>query len=59
VSEKECERCGAGPPTDREGQPGLLDFCLVCSQDLCDDCMREGCCGNTPAKSGNESFGDE
>lgn len=56
---KTCERCGAAPERDADGQPGLLDFCEVCSKDLCPKCMAKGCCGNVPAKSGNASFGDE
>ena len=56
--EKKCERCGAYP----KGKYGLLDYCLICSKDLCDDCMAKGCCGHVPAKSGTEvdaAFSDE
>jgi len=45
--EKSCERCGAKP----EGF-ALLDYCAVCSKDLCAKCMAQGCCGNVPAQSG-------
>jgi hypothetical protein len=47
---KRCERCGDEP----EGEYDLHDFCAVCSKDLCDKCMKKGCCGNVPAKSGGE-----
>ena len=47
--EKKCERCGAYPKGMR-----LLDYCAVCSTDLCDNCMLEGCCGNVPAISGSQ-----
>lgn len=46
---KKCERCGAYP----RGME-LLDYCGVCSNDLCPHCMAEGCCGNVPAVSGEE-----
>lgn len=55
--EKKCERCGgvgemikSGPFA---GTPHSLDYCAVCSKDLCEKCMAKGCCGNVPAKSGN------
>lgn len=48
MTAKNCERCGAGP----KGQYGLLDFCAVCSRDLCDECMSKGCCDHVPARSG-------
>jgi len=48
---KKCERCRSSP-----GAPDdLIDYCAVCSKDLCDDCMTKGCCGNVPALSGMES----
>ena len=54
--EKKCERCGSrgerittGPFA---GSYHSLDYCAVCSKDLCPKCMAEGCCGNVPAKSG-------
>lgn len=56
--DKTCERCGNYPAmesgADGRWYDGMLDFCLVCSQDLCEDCMAEGCCGNVPARSGTE-----
>lgn len=48
---KKCERCGAQP----KGEFGLLDYCLHCSRDLCDDCMKKGCCGHVPANSGSQA----
>lgn len=45
---KVCERCGAKP----EGFK-LLDYCAICSKDLCKACMAQGCCGNIPAISEN------
>jgi hypothetical protein len=50
VAEKKCERCGAPPP----GGFKMLDYCAVCSRDLCPKCMEVGCCGNVPAWSGTE-----
>lgn len=48
---KRCERCMASP-----GAPDdLIDYCAVCSKDLCDACMAKGHCGHTPALSGTES----
>lgn len=45
-----CENCkkraGSG------GRMGLHDFCAACGKNLCDDCMKKGCCGNVPARSG-------
>lgn len=42
-----CERC-------RSTVSGfeLVDYCNVCSKNLCDGCMASGCCGHVPAKSG-------
>lgn len=52
---KKCERCRATP----RGEYELLDYCAVCSKDLCDECMAKGCCGNVPARSGTEEdFGE-
>lgn len=42
-----CERCGAGP-----AGADLFDWCGLCGQTLCDDCMKAGCCGQAPAISG-------
>ena len=44
-----CERCKADANVDSFN---LYDFCAMCSKNLCDDCMEEGCCENTPAISG-------
>ena len=53
---KECERCEAIPAGEFE----LLDYCAKCSKDLCDDCMKAGCCGAVPAVSGmGEDHGDD
>ena len=49
MNPKKCERCGVYP----HGME-LLDYCGVCSKDLCHRCMAEGCCGNVPAVSGEE-----
>jgi hypothetical protein len=62
--DKTCERCGSkgeritsGPFA---GDYHQLDYCAVCSKDLCPDCMAKGCCGNVPAKSGNaDDYSDE
>jgi hypothetical protein len=51
--EKRCERCGTTRPGKTAGGFALFDYCAVCSRDLCDECMGKGCCGNTPARSGN------
>lgn len=53
---KKCERCGVKP----KGEFELLDYCAVCSKDLCPDCMALGCCGSAPAKSGTRAdFGED
>jgi hypothetical protein len=48
--EKKCERC-------RKSADGfdLLDYCAKCSKDLCEACMKAGCCGSVPAESGTDS----
>jgi hypothetical protein len=51
---KKCERCGASP----QGYE-LLDYCAVCSTDLCGHCIAEGCCGNVPAVSGMEADNED
>jgi len=43
----QCERCGAGPSGAE-----LFDYCGLCGQTLCPDCMAAGCCGQAPAVSG-------
>ncbi len=57
--EKKCERCGGqgeriktGPFT---GSYHALDYCALCSKDLCQECMAKGCCKKVPAVSGMES----
>ncbi len=52
---KECERCGARPV----GEYALLDYCAMCSADLCGACMAKGCCGNVPAVSGSADDAEE
>lgn len=47
---QKCERC----EVLAEGYE-LLDYCVVCSKNLCDKCMQEGCCGEVPAISGMEA----
>ena len=42
-----CARCGAGPAIFDQ-----FDYCALCGQTLCDECMAAGCCGNYPAVSG-------
>lgn len=55
-----CDRCGF---KEDPNSYNLLDYCAVCSKNLCDECMKKGCCGNVPAKSGSdedyEGEGDE
>jgi len=31
-----------------------MDYCALCSRNLCSGCMARGCCGAVPALSGNE-----
>lgn len=45
-----CERCGKSLDNYE-----LTDYCAECNKNLCDDCMKKGCCGNIPAKSGMEN----
>lgn len=47
-----CERCGYNLPASSFA---LLDYCAVCSKNLCEACMAKGCCGNKPALSGSEN----
>lgn len=44
-----CERCG----TETRAYE-LFDFCAICSKNLCDKCVKRGCCENIPAKSGEK-----
>lgn len=43
-----CERCKAVP----DGEYALWDYCAKCSKNLCDNCMKNGCCRKRPAVSG-------
>lgn len=52
---KKCERCGAKSPSATAGAFALFDYCAICSRDLCDVCMKIGCCGKVPANGGSES----
>jgi len=54
--QRRCEKCGAKP----QGYD-MLDYCAICSKDLCRKCMAEkGCCGHIPALSGEKAdFGEE
>lgn len=49
---KPCERCGAPPPKITSGpfagSSSMHDYCVHCSADLCDDCMAEGRCPDSP-----------
>lgn len=49
-----CERCRKTPPLPATGIAVLLDYCALCSKNLCDACMAQGCCGYTPARSGSD-----
>lgn len=53
-----CERCGGQNFfTDENGRSVpmvCLPYCVECSKDLCDECMKRGCCGNVPAINGDE-----
>mgnify|MGYP003455537151 CR=1 FL=1 len=54
---KYCERCGGCDKYLHEGQPVVaqfVDYCAMCSKDLCAKCMANGCCGQVPAHSGQE-----
>lgn len=44
-----CERC----QVSTKGYE-LHDYCKHCSKNLCDGCMKNGCCGRKPADSGME-----
>ena len=32
----------------------MFDYCGLCGQTLCDECMAAGCCGQAPAISARE-----
>jgi hypothetical protein len=43
-----CERCKRMSVSIMS----MHDYCAVCGKNLCDHCMRDGCCDNRPAISG-------
>lgn len=46
IYRRRCEHCG-------KPLPGLEgDYCAICSRNLCEHCMDQGCCGHIPAQSG-------
>jgi hypothetical protein len=52
MSSSTCERCGALPPPITAGpwagSRHELRYCVYCSKDLCDKCLMEGKCRETP-----------
>ena len=32
----------------------FMDYCARCAKNLCGDCMKNGCCGKVPARSGKQ-----
>lgn len=52
--EHSCEGCEA--TTDPDSYD-LFDYCFICSRNLCDECMKKGCCGHQPALSGFDEDG--
>jgi hypothetical protein len=48
-----CEKCGKFVGFVH------LDYCAECSRDLCEDCMKKGCCGHVPALSGTREGEEE
>ena len=51
---KKCEGCGR-----MASGYELLDYCAICSRDLCLKCMARGCCGHKPAQSGmGQDYGE-
>lgn len=47
-NESKCEGCGCPYSLDKD------DYCAKCGKNLCLACMKKGCCGQQPAKSGLE-----
>lgn len=43
----QCERC-----KKTAGGFRLFDYCAKCGKNLCQECMQQGCCGTSPAQSG-------
>lgn len=45
-----CEGCGKTPPTITTGpfagQHDLFDYCVHCSANLCEECMKKPTCGD-------------
>lgn len=61
---KTCERCGGKGEQIKTGpfagQYPQLDYCSLCSKDLCQKCMADGCCGKVPAMSGTaDDYSDD
>ena len=46
-----CSKCGHRAGT--AGKFAMYDHCDVCKKFLCTECMRNGCCENIPAVSGD------
>ncbi len=44
-----CDKCGA----NTQGYE-LFDYCAICNKNLCPTYMQRGCCGNVPARSGED-----
>lgn len=51
-----CERCGF---TDNPVSYALMDYCVDCGKNLCEECIAKGCCGAKPARSGMEEDSDD
>lgn len=48
---QQCHRCKT---KFESSNSWFMDYCAICSQSLCDDCMASGCCGSLPARSGRK-----
>lgn len=52
--DKNCEACGSPPPAIASGpfagSRSMHDYCVHCSKDLCDDCMRSKPCRETESE---------
>lgn len=51
-------KCEGGCGMETTGY-ALFDYCAECSKNLCPKCMAKGCCGHTPALSGEEAGDSE
>jgi hypothetical protein len=51
---QKCEKCSAAAKGF-----ALFDYCASCSKNLCEACMKLGCCGKIPAESGMAEDGDD